>query len=232
MKSTGRPSNPLVLPEAPRRRRLLQAISALPIRDRLLAVGAAAALPVPGRAATPACGGDSKATPRQTEGPYYTPNSPRRQSLVEESIGGIRLILSGEVRALDCTLLPGTLLDVWQADADGVYDNRGFKLRGHQFTGVDGRYRLETIVPGLYPGRTRHIHVKVQAPNGPVLTTQLYFPDEPLNRSDRLFSPILVVSVGPATGAAAGSSSRSAAEPYGGSSGTIGASFDFVLRTG
>ncbi len=39
-----------------------------------------------------------------------------------------------------------------------------------------GRYTLETIVPGEYPGRTQHIHVKVQAPNGPILTTQIYFP--------------------------------------------------------
>jgi protocatechuate 3,4-dioxygenase beta subunit len=52
---------------------------------------------------------------------------------------------------------------------------------------------LRTIVPGGYDGRTRHIHVKVQAPNRPVLTTQLYFPDEPLNRSDGLFRRELVM---------------------------------------
>jgi len=58
----------------------------------------------------------------------------------------------------------GALLDFWQADAAGDYDNTGFRLRGHQFSGADGRFRLATVVPGLYPGRTRHIHVKVQRP--------------------------------------------------------------------
>jgi len=68
-------------------------------------------------------------------------------------------------------------------------------LRGHQFTDADGRYALESIVPGLYPGRTRHYHVKVQAPGQPVLTTQLYFPDEPGNQSDGIFNSALVLDV-------------------------------------
>ena len=50
-------------------------------------------------------------------------------------------------------------------------------------------------MPGLYPGRTRHLHVKVQAPNQPVLTTQLYFPDEPRNRADGIFHPALVMAM-------------------------------------
>ena len=49
-------------------------------------------------------------------------------------------------------------------------------------------------VPGIYTGRTRHIHVKVQAPDGPVLTTQLYFPGEPDNDRDGIFQPELVLS--------------------------------------
>jgi protocatechuate 3,4-dioxygenase beta subunit len=71
----------------------------------------------------------------------------------------------------------------------------GYKLRGHQFADATGRYTLETIVPGLYPGRTRHFHVKAQAPNGPILTTQLFFPDEPGNASDSIFDAALVMSV-------------------------------------
>ena len=94
------------------------------------------------------------------------------------------------------------LLDVWQADADGAYDNRGFRLRGHLFADADGRYRLETIVPGCYPGRTRHIHVKLQPPGGRVLTTQLYFPDEAANRRDGLFEPALLVALRRDAGAA------------------------------
>jgi protocatechuate 3,4-dioxygenase beta subunit len=50
-------------------------------------------------------------------------------------------------------------------------------------------------MPGLYPGRTRHYHVKIQAANRPVLTTQLYFPDEPRNRRDYFFHDELVMKV-------------------------------------
>jgi protocatechuate 3,4-dioxygenase beta subunit len=84
-------------------------------------------------------------------------------------------------------------LDFWQADDRGQYDTAGYRLRGHQFTDAAGAFSLETTLPGLYPGRTRHIHVKVRAPNGPTLTTQLYFPGEPRNQGDGLFNPGLVV---------------------------------------
>ena len=87
------------------------------------------------------------------------------------------------------------VLDFWHADASGEYDNSGFHLRGHQFTDDRGRYRLETIVPGVYPGRTRHIHVKVQAPGTPILTSQLYFPGEVRNQTDWLFRRDLLVMV-------------------------------------
>ncbi len=84
---------------------------------------------------------------------------------------------------------------VTPSQTEGPYFKPGFRLRGHQFTDATGRYRLETVVPGLYPGRTRHFHVKVQAPNQPVLTTQLYFPEEPANRRDSIFNPDLVMRV-------------------------------------
>ena len=89
----------------------------------------------------------------------------------------------------------GALIDFWQADAEGEYDNVGFKLRGHQFTSAQGLWKLETVVPGLYPGRTRHIHVKVQAPKGRPLTTQLFFPDEKRNPRDFIFDPELLMAM-------------------------------------
>jgi protocatechuate 3,4-dioxygenase beta subunit len=108
------------------------------------------------------------------------------------------------------------LLDFWHADDSGEYDNDGFRCRGHQYADSEGRYRLETIVPGLYPGRTRHIHVKVQAPHGPVLTTQLYFPSEPRNADDYLFRSDLLMAIRSAPHA-----------PL-----TRDAKFNFVVRTG
>jgi protocatechuate 3,4-dioxygenase beta subunit len=108
---------------------------------------------------------------------------------------GTLMTLSGQVLTTGCQPVAGALLDFWHADDSGAYDNAGYRLRGHQFADDDGRYTLETIVPGLYPGRTRHFHVKVQAPNQPVLTTQLYFADEPRNASDGLYRPELLMAV-------------------------------------
>jgi protocatechuate 3,4-dioxygenase beta subunit len=140
-------------------------------------------------------GGAQAVTPAQTEGPYFKASSPERTSLVEPGMAGTRLVITGRVLTPDGQPVAGALLDFWQADDAGSYDNSGYGLRGHQYTDANGNYTVETIVPGLYPGRTRHIHVKVQAPNGPVLTTQLYFPDEARNASDGIFNPALVLPV-------------------------------------
>ena len=142
---------------------------------------------------TPACHDGDAATPAQTEGPYFKPSSPERIELFEEGMAGQPIELVGFVLSRDCKPVSGALLDFWQADGRGQYDNSGFRLRGHQFTDAEGRYRLRSVVPGVYPGRTRHIHVKVQPRGGRVLTTQLYFPGESQNRSDGLFRKALLV---------------------------------------
>jgi len=144
-------------------------------------------------AATPSCADDDEPTDEQTEGPYFTPRSPRRRVLRTRGMKGTPFLLTGRVLTTRCRPIPNALLDFWQADANGVYDNRGYRLRGHQRTDSKGRYRLETVVPGLYPGRTRHIHVKAQAPRRPVLTTQLYFRGERANAGDGIFVPELLV---------------------------------------
>jgi protocatechuate 3,4-dioxygenase beta subunit len=101
---------------------------------------------------TPSCGADDAPTPRQTEGPYFTPDSPERTSLREAGMDGTPIVLTGLVLTRDCRPIAGALVELWHCDDAGVYDNSGYRLRGHQFTGTDGRYRFETIVPGLYPG--------------------------------------------------------------------------------
>jgi protocatechuate 3,4-dioxygenase beta subunit len=161
---------------------------------------------------TPACGDADDLTPAQTEGPYFTPNSPERVSLRESGMRGTTLVLEGLVVSRACLPVSRALVDFWQCDDAGVYDNTGFRLRGHQFTDANGRYRLETILPGIYTGRTRHIHVKVQAPNRPVLTMQLYFPNEAQNQRDGIYSPDLVL------------------ENYRDASGGKTGSFNFVLN--
>lgn len=143
---------------------------------------------------TPACG-DDVVTPAQTPGPFFKPQSPLRASLLEPGMPGTKIVVEGTVLTTDCKPVPKALLDFWQADARGEYDNSGFRLRGHQFTDDAGRYRLESIVPGIYPGRTRHFHVRVQAPGRRVLTTQLYFPGEAENQRDGIFDRDLVMKV-------------------------------------
>ena len=155
-------------------------------------------------AATPACHDGDEATLAQTEGPYFKPSSPERIELLEEGMAGQPIELVGFVLTRACKPLAGALLDFWQADDKGRYDNSGFRLRGHQFTDAEGRYRLRSIVPGLYPGRTRHIHVKVQPRGGRVLTTQLYFPGEAQNRSDGLFRKELLMRTAKNAGSLAG----------------------------
>lgn len=174
------------------RRALLRLALGLPAMAVLTrATGGQAATLAP----TPACDDHGEPTPRQTEGPFFTPDSPQRASLIEPGMKGTPILLEGLVLTTACRPVAGALFDVWHCDADGNYDNRGYRLRGHQLTDADGRYRLETIVPGIYPGRTRHFHVKVQAPGGRLLTTQLYFPDEPGNARDGIFRPELLLAV-------------------------------------
>ena len=115
---------------------------------------------------TPACHDGDEATLPQTEGPYFKPSSPERIELFEDGMAGQPIELVGLVLTRACKPLAGALLDFWQADDKGHYDNSGFRLRGHQFTDAEGRYRLRSVVPGVYPGRTRHIHVKVQPRGG------------------------------------------------------------------
>jgi protocatechuate 3,4-dioxygenase beta subunit len=180
------------------------------------AVVALAAVSDAGAQASKTCGQNGATnqtpTPSQTEGPFFKPNTPMRASLLEPGMPGTKLVIEGSVLTTGCKPVARALLDFWQADAAGHYDNAGYRLRGRQLTDEAGRYRLETIVPAEYPGRTRHIHVKVQAPGQPALTTQLYFPDGADNRRDSIFDPALVMRVRDAEGAKL-------------------ATFDFILAT-
>lgn len=142
-------------------------------------------------------------TPEQTEGPFYRLFSTARADLREAGLQGTELEVTGRVLDQRGKPLANALLDFWHCDSAGVYDLRGYRLRGHQFTDGEGRFRLATIEPGPYPGRTRHIHVKVQpdgrdVPDAPMalnLTTQIYFPGDPGNTKDELFDAALLMAV-------------------------------------
>ncbi|MGP3984321.1 dioxygenase family protein [Streptomyces sp. KR80] len=157
-------------------------------------------------AVTPACSGHE--TPAATEGPLFKPESPERTNFITPAITGVYLRLRGVVYDTACKPLPDCLIEFWQCDQNGDYDTAGFSLRGHQRTTARGTYELETIIPRDYWGRwgkrAPHIHTQVQAPGGPILVTQLYFPDDTkaygrdfaaLNARDRLLNRACTITL-------------------------------------
>ena len=116
------------------------------------------------------------------QGPFYTANAPviGNNQLANETEAGVRLIITGIVKTLDCSnVIPNTLIDIWHANDAGAYDNLGFNLRGRTYSNAEGFYVFETILPGKYLNgasyRPRHIHFKITPPGFPSLITQLYF---------------------------------------------------------
>lgn len=123
-----------------------------------------------------------KPTESDMLGPFYKEDAPFKQRL-GEGIEGERLVITGKVMDMRCQPLKGAILDIWQANSTGEYDNKGFTLRGKVKTNNDGVYLIDTIIPKEYGQgditRPGHIHLKVGVPNQPTLTTQLYFEGDP-----------------------------------------------------
>ena len=132
------------------------------------------------------------------EGPFYRPHSPVRAELVRPGDVGQRLEIVGQVRDASCRPIPGAIVDIWQADGSGAYDNESaeMRLRGHVLTDVDGRYRVLSVVPGRYLNgrrfRPAHVHYKVGVDGRERLTTQLYFEGDEFIKGDAFVHPSLV----------------------------------------
>ena len=119
--------------------------------------------------------------PEQTEGPYYIDGQKLRRDITEGRPGVPLLLRLRVVDASTCKPIKGAAVDIWHADALGVYSgsgsgNRTF-MRGIQKTDATGLARSRSVWPGWYRGRTVHIHVKVHVGGNVVHTGQLYFPD-------------------------------------------------------
>jgi protocatechuate 3,4-dioxygenase beta subunit len=122
-------------------------------------------------------------TPEQTEGPYYIEGEKLRRNITEGRPGVPLLLRTFVVDAATCGPIRNAAVDIWHADAGGVYsgfgqgaDSRTF-MRGIQKTNAKGLASFRTVYPGWYQGRTVHIHVKVHLGGNVVHTGQLYFPD-------------------------------------------------------
>ncbi|MCS7024219.1 MAG: IPT/TIG domain-containing protein [Bryobacteraceae bacterium] len=145
-------------------------------------------------------------TPEQTLGPYYPDRMPldRDNDLIilndniTPAVGTVTW-LSGKVLGRNGKPMRGALVEIWQADNNGAYihsqspiANRDANFQGYGrfVTGSSGEYLFRTVKPGLYPGRTRHIHYQITTPAGERLVTQCYIEGEPLNNSDGILNGI------------------------------------------
>ena len=163
--------------------------SKLTRRESLLAAGgivAAALLPDVADAASGPAGVSSGAvtcvlTPEMTEGPYYVPNEKVRRNITEGKPGVALELRLTVVNASTCKPIRNAVVDIWHADAGGVYSaaiagNAGTNfLRGVQRTDKNGLALFKTIYPGWYQGRATHIHVKVYLSGNVVHTGQFFF---------------------------------------------------------
>jgi protocatechuate 3,4-dioxygenase beta subunit len=136
-------------------------------------------------------------TSGRIEGPFYSPKTPERRD-IRDPLVAEALVLAGRVLDPQCRPIAGAVLDFWQTDHAGRYDNQGYRYRGHQRTDEAGRFELVTVRPHAYTAmsifRTPHIHVKVQGANTRLLTTQLYLPDaEETNARDFGYLPALAI---------------------------------------
>ena len=174
--------------------------SALATATASATASTAAATAAATQAATAAldCTAPATAMVQLTEGPYYKANPPQNASLRTAGVAGTPLTLTGYVVSRSCQPIANAKLDFWQADGNGTYDNSGYTLRGWQMTDANGAYRLETVIPGLYPGRTEHIHFKVTV-NGTTYTSQLFFPGVAQNASDSIYSTQMLIKLNTAT---------------------------------
>jgi protocatechuate 3,4-dioxygenase beta subunit len=146
-------------------------------------------------------------TPRQTEGPFYPDHLPLDTDndlliINETTTPAIGQITHLTGRILDANGEPvrNALVEIWQADGNGVYvhsesgnsdrRDKNFQGFGRFLTGSTGEYYFRTIKPVSYPGRTPHIHFKIKAGRENELTTQCYIKGHPQNARDGVFRGI------------------------------------------
>lgn len=141
---------------------------------------------------------DDVPTPAVASDGTFKAGAPLRTALVEPGMAGVRLAVSGTVIGLSCGRIKDADVDVWQADASGAYDRAGFRLHGHQRTDKDGRYQVQTIVPGAGGGRAPHINLRVRIAGKADFWTSMYFEGRPENTRDPSFQPVLAVKLLPA----------------------------------
>lgn len=150
-----------------------------------------------------------KAVPTEANilGPFYRTSAPFRGKVSPPMSEGTTMVVAGRVWSFDTKRpLRSAVLDVWQADHHGRYDNDDrrnppapdvFVNRARVSTDETGFYEFETIHPGRYLNgpkyRPAHIHFRVNAPGHRELITQLYFEGDPEIPGDPYVRESLIV---------------------------------------
>jgi catechol 1,2-dioxygenase len=153
-----------------------------------------------------------KAAPTEDNilGPFYRSGAPFRAKITPPLEAGTVLVISGRVWGFDTKKpLAQAVIDIWQANAQGRYDNDDpknppakdvFRNRARLITDETGYYEFETIHPAPYKigpdsWRPSHIHYLVRASGYKMLVTQLYFKGDPHNKTDEFIKDSLIVEV-------------------------------------
>ncbi len=151
-----------------------------------------------GMAATPPCDPATTPTPKRVPVPAWRAGAPQRTTLSESADTSMALTLTGAVIGLRCGLIAGATVDVWHADAKGASATTGMRFRGRQLTDAQGRFRVESIVPGAAAGQAPRVNIRVNVPGRATLSTILFLPEVTAgkaNRSDREFDPLLAMTL-------------------------------------
>lgn len=142
-------------------------------------------------------------TPSQTVGPFFHDGLVHGGDniLVNEQTQGQRITLRGVVRDGDGAPVPDALVEIWQADANGIYAHSAdprvaqadphFRGFGRSATVDGGQFSFATVKPGIVEGQAPHINLRIFARG--MLThalTRVYFADDPATAQDALLQSI------------------------------------------
>lgn len=122
-------------------------------------------------------------------GPYYKAGAPLGENIIPVGDETPPLLIEGKVFSHCENLLPDAVVEIWNADVEGVYDtSEQFLFRGKYQTDADGIYKFKTIIPGRYLNggtyRPSHIHFRITAPGHRELVSQIYFKEDPFIEAD------------------------------------------------
>jgi catechol 1,2-dioxygenase len=137
---------------------------------------------------TPGKTNDLCSTTADILGPFYKAGAPFREDIIPAENTAEPLVVRGKVFDGCNGELKNAIVEIWNANHEGVYDNTTFRFRGSYETNDDGNYRFKTIIPGRYLNggtfRPSHIHFRITAPDHQELVSQIYFKDDPFINSD------------------------------------------------